>query len=244
MFHKLFSFLTQFIFSQQGSNPSNLRLFKSAMQSCFMAEDMFVTLSALVPSPMDWLTNTPPGDCPQFDLSDPAKVRAVLMELYHKGVTHFQHGALFKQDVDVARVSSWVVAESIKGAHRIFEDNDPELVKKLKETLSQNDALLKLGICGRVLGSRGGAGGGGGGQARGGRQGSNKGRGGKGAGGSRDNSHLRCFHCRQKVISFFQVLHLLQLFLFQGHLKPQCPKWHGKGKGKEKKSTLAAEKDN
>ena len=33
--------------------PVNLMLFKSAMQSCFMAEDMFVTLSTLVPNPMD-----------------------------------------------------------------------------------------------------------------------------------------------------------------------------------------------
>ena len=60
------------------------------------------------------------------------------MDLYHKGVTHFQHGALLKQDVNVARVSSWIVADSMKRAPGIFEDNDPELVKKLKETLSQS----------------------------------------------------------------------------------------------------------
>ena len=77
------------------------------------------------------------------------------MELYQKGVVHFQHGSLLKQGINVARVSSWLVAESMKGAPGIFEDNDPKLVKKLKETLSQNDALLKLGIGGRASGSRG-----------------------------------------------------------------------------------------
>ena len=117
---------------------------------------MFVSLSSLVPNPVEWISKTPPGNCPHFDLSDPERVRAVLIDLDNKWVAHHQHGALLKQDVCVAKVSSWVVAESMKGVPGIFEDNDPELVKKLKETLQQSDALLKLGIGGGV--HRGGKG--------------------------------------------------------------------------------------
>ena len=196
MSHNLFSFLTQFHFPQHGNNPSNLRLFKSAMMACFHAEDTFVSLSSLVANPMDWLANTPPGSSPQFDLSDPDKVRDVLMDLYQKGVTHFQHGSLLKQDVNVARVSSWLMAESMKGSPGIFEENDPELTKWLKETMSQSDALIKFGIGGRASGQGGRSGGGGSRQGRGPK--------GKGAKPKGDNSHLRCFVCRKKVI--FSIL--------------------------------------
>ena len=181
---------------------------------------MFVSLSALVPNPVEWLSKTPPGNCPHFDLSDPEKVRAVLMDLYNKGVSHHQHGALLKQDVCVAKVSSWVVADSMKGAPGIFEDNDPELVKKLKETLQQSDAQLKLGIGGGV--HRGGSGEGGGGRGHGARKGPGKGRGGNQGG--EDSSHLRCFHCRQNVFSFFRCLLLLQPFLFSGTSEDTVPK--------------------
>ena len=77
-------------------------------------------------------------------------MRAVLVDLYNQGVAHHQHSALLKQDVCVAKVTSWTVAESMKGAPGIFEDNDPEQTKKLKETLTQSDSLLKLGIGGSV----------------------------------------------------------------------------------------------
>ena len=159
-----------------------------------MAEDMFISLSSLVPNPVEWISKIPPGSCPHFDLSDLERVRAVLVDLYNQGVAHHQHSALLKQDVCVAKVTSWTVAESMKGAPGIFEDNDTELVKKLKETLQQSDSLLKLGIGGSVY--RGGSGGGGG-KGRGPRKGPGKGRGGKQGG--KDASHLRYFHCRQKV---------------------------------------------
>ena len=94
-----------------------------------------MSLASLVPNPVDWISKTPPESCPHFDLSDLTKVRAVLVDYYNKSVTHYQHGALLKQDICAAKVSSWVVAESMKGAPGIFEDNDPELVKKLKETV-------------------------------------------------------------------------------------------------------------
>ena len=89
-------------------------------------------------------------------------------------------------------------------------------MKKLKESLSQNDALLKLGIGGRASGSGGRAGGGGGGQARGAKRGPNKGNRGKGAGGARDNSHLRCFHCRKKVyFSIFRCFIFFNILFFR-----------------------------
>ena len=77
-------------------------------------------------------------------------------------MTHFQHGALIKQDVNIARVTSWLMAESMKGAPGIFVENDPELKKILKETMSQSDSLIKLSIGGRA--SHGGGSGGGGGR--------------------------------------------------------------------------------
>ena len=85
---------------------------------------------------------------PSFDLQNPDKVRAVLTDLLQKGIAHFQHGMLLKQDVNVARVSSWLLAESMKGAPGIFEHNDPELTKKLNETMSQSESLIKLGLRG------------------------------------------------------------------------------------------------
>ena len=107
-------------------------------------------LSALVPNPMAWLVKCLPESVPQFDLSDPVKVRAVLTDLLQKGMNHFQHDTLLKQDVNVVRVSSWLIAESMKGAPGIFEENDPELTKKLKETMAQSDSLIKLGLGGRA----------------------------------------------------------------------------------------------
>ena len=70
--------------------------------------------------------------------------------MVQKGLTHFQHGTLLKQDVNVARVSSWLHAESMKSAPRICKENDVELTKKLKETISQSDSLLKLGQGGNL----------------------------------------------------------------------------------------------
>ena len=107
---------------------------------------------------MQWLSKTPPDSFPQFDLSDLAKVRATLTDLYNKSVAHYQHGVLLKQDICAANATSWVVAESMKGTPGIFEENDEVLTKKLKETLQQSDSLLKLGIGGSVY--RRGSGGG------------------------------------------------------------------------------------
>ena len=150
--------LILFHFCQHGSNPANLRLYKAAQASTWVSEDMFVLLSSLAPNPVEWISKIPPASCPQFDLSDPERVRTVLVDFYNLAVAHHQHAALLKTDVCVAKVTSWTVAESMKGAPGIFEDNDTELVKKLKETLQQSDSLLKLGIGGSVY--RRGSGGG------------------------------------------------------------------------------------
>ena len=131
---------------QHGHNPSNLRLFQSGLAAKHHAEDICLALSPLVPDPLAWLGNMPPNSVPSFDLQDPQKVRDVLTDVLHKSLTHFQHGNLLMQDVNVARVSSWVHAESMKGTPGIFEENDLELTKMLKETISQSDNLLKLGL--------------------------------------------------------------------------------------------------
>ena len=127
-----------------------------------------------------------------MNVQDPQKVRAVLIDLLHKSLVHYNHGALLCQDVNVARVTSWVHAESFKGTPGIFDDNDAELTKKLKETITQSDQLLKLGLAGP---SRQGGGGGGGHK---GSQGSGKGGKGK-KGGKKGEEVKHCFHCRQKV---------------------------------------------
>ena len=175
-----------------------MRLYKAAQQSCWHSEDSFVSLASLVADPVDFISKTPPESCPHFDLSDLSKVRAVLVDYYNRSVTHYQHGDLLKQDICAAKVSSWVVAESMKGAPGIFEHNDLELTKKLKETLSQSDSLLKLGIGGGV--HKGGHGGGGGARGQGPRRA--KGKGGRGGKKGKDPSHLRCFHCKKKVLWF------------------------------------------
>ena len=179
---------------QHGSNPGNMRLYSAGQASCWHVEDAFVSYANLVSDPVHWLETTPPSQDPQWDLSDLSKVRATLTDLYKKDVAHFQHGSLLKQDVSVAQATSWTVAESMKGTSGIFEHNDEELTKKLKETVSQSDSLLKLGIGGAV--HRGGHGGGRGGQ------GPRNPRGGKKKGGNKGNKcpqHLRCFHCKKKV---------------------------------------------
>ena len=142
-----------------------MRLYSAAQRACWHAEDSFVTFANLVSNPVHWLEKTPPSEVPQWDLTDLNKVRATLTDLYNKDVALFQHGSLLKQDICVAQVSSWTVAESMKGTPGIFEQNDEELTKKLKETLTQSDSLLKLGIGGAV--HRGGHGGGRGGQGQG-----------------------------------------------------------------------------
>ena len=182
---------------QHGANPANMRLYKAAQQSCWHAEDAFVSYASLVTNPVQWLEKTPPNQAPQWDLSDLSKVRATLTDLYYKDVSHYQHGSLLKQDICVAQVSSWVVAESMKGTPGIFEENDEMLTKKLKETLTQSDSLLKLGIGGAVY--RGGQGGGRGAQGQGPRN--PKGGKGRGAKKAKNPQHLRCFHCKKKVFS-------------------------------------------
>ena len=48
----------------------------------------------------------------------------------------------------------------------------------------------------------------------------------------------------RRLLVFSGVSSTATIFCFQGHLKPQCIKWHGKGKGKGKKSaSAAADKD-
>ena len=200
-----------------------MRLYKAAQRACWHAEDSFVSFASLVPNPVQWLEKTPPESCPQFDLSDLSKVRATLTDLYYKSVTHYQHGSLLKQDICAAQVSSWVVAESMKGAPGIFEENDELLTKKLKETLQQSDSLLKLGIGGAV--HRGGQGGGRGAQG----QGPRKSKGGKGRGGKKgkDASHLRCFHCKKKVFSRWIFSAAETIFLFSGSSQTElsCLAW-------------------
>ena len=127
-----------------------MRLYRSAQQSCWHAEDAFVSYAALVANPVHWLEKTPPSQVPSWDLTDLSRVRATLNDLFAKDVSHYQHGSLLKQDICVAQVSSWVAAESMRGAPGIFEENDEMLTKKLKETLAQSDSLLKLGIGGAV----------------------------------------------------------------------------------------------
>ena len=190
------------------------------------AEDICLALSPLVPDPLAWLGNMPPTSIPSFDLEDPTKVRAVLTDVLQKSLAHFQHGNLLMQDVNVARVSSWLHAESMKGAPGIFEENDVELTKKLKETISQSDNLLKLGLGGTACqgGRAGGGGGGQGGPGKG--KGKGKGKGGKGKG---SLEHQRCFHCKQKVsfcLFFFSAG--FQCFFHQGHLRQQGPIRNGK----------------
>ena len=188
------------------------------------AEDTWLTLAPLVPEPASWLANIPPNSLPILDATDPAKVKGVLETLLNQSLTHYQLGALTCQDVNIARVSSWVTAESFKGTPGIFDRNDEELTKKLKETIMQNDSLLKLGLmgAGRGGGGRGGSGGG---------QGSGKGGKGKQAKG-KGKKEKRCFHCRSTV--YFSPVSFSGSspdWLFQAHLRPQCPSYNGTGGG-------------
>ncbi len=85
---------------------------------------------------------------PIFNIVDPERIRGVLIDLLHQSLAHYTSGALPCQDVNVARESSWETAESFKGTPGIFDDNDEEMMKKLKETITQSDHLLKLGLAG------------------------------------------------------------------------------------------------
>ena len=53
-----------FFSHQHGANPANMRLYRAAQQSCWHAEDAFVSYAALVTNPVHWLEKTPPLQAP------------------------------------------------------------------------------------------------------------------------------------------------------------------------------------
>ena len=59
-------------------------------------------------------------------------------------MNHFQHDTLLKQDVNVVRVSSWLIAESMKGAPGILRKMTLNLQKSSKRLWPRAIVSLSL----------------------------------------------------------------------------------------------------